>query len=539
MDRIRRLGTLTRLLPILLLLPAPPAAAQDTPPVRRDGGSVTVEVCAECHGREHRRILARGHGPVLQSPVLPGCETCHGPGKAHAEFVDNDPSLITLPSLLLPRDQVALCGKCHSDQIERHGGDPLGFQVAGRTCTDCHTVHGRVREPVAPGLRLLRRIAAEEHAEPVGSAECVGCHPLRDRLLHGGAHASLAADRDEQGCEKCHGAGSLHADSGHGRLISRPDRAPDGVATCRTCHADVDAVEFHWRGEPKPYFSAGVTCTTCHVIHASAAGHAAAPAVNAAAKAPTNRLCATCHAAAFSTMPGSTHQRLGGLDAPLATGCGACHVGGAAHARAGGRKELLLPWQGDAAAEAEVCLSCHQDDRTLEHVRRGDHLRHGVSCTDCHGPLHGAQHGRTQATAEQRCASCHADVAAEFRLPNHHPVPEHRMHCTSCHDVHGARKRRHDLALTERKCVECHRSYAGPFVFEHQADRRQGCVVCHSPHGSPNRRLLKQANTQQNCLQCHGDFPAFHDQTPGAVFTNCIRCHTEVHGSNHSRYLFR
>jgi predicted CXXCH cytochrome family protein len=76
-------------------------------------------------------------------------------------------------------------------------------------------------------------------------------------------------------------------------------------------------------------------------------------------------------------------------------------------------------------------------------------------------------------------------------------------------------------------------------VFAHQAGRRDGCVICHEPHGTSNRRLLKQVTTQQNCLQCHGDFPSFHDQTPGAVFTNCIRCHTEVHGSNHARFLFR
>ena len=41
------------------------------------------------------------------------------------------------------------------------------------------------------------------------------------------------------------------------------------------------------------------------------------------------------------------------------------------------------------------------------------------------------------------------------------------------------------------------------------------------------------------CLQCHGDFPSFHDQTVGAVFTDCLRCHTEIHGSHFSRFFFR
>ena len=93
--------------------------------------------------------------------------------------------------------------------------------------------------------------------------------------------------------------------------------------------------------------------------------------------------------------------------------------------------------------------------------------------------------------------------------------------------------------LRSDACVKCHKEYRGPFVFAHQASRSDGCVTCHSPHGSINKRMLHQPTAQQNCLQCHGDFPSFHDQTSGAVYTNCLKCHTQVHGSNHSRYLFR
>jgi len=530
-------GVVTLLVTLLALLTTGPA--QDTPPLAREGGRVAAAECAECHGREHRRIVASGHGLILHAAVLPGCETCHGPGEAHARHADTDPALITLPSALEPEQQVALCAKCHGDQIDRHGGDPGGFRIAGFACTDCHSVHGRQQKPVAPGLRLRRRDAMAAHAEQVGSAECVECHPLRDSLLAASAHVSLTAVNDSGGCEKCHGEGSLHADTGEGRLITRPDRADDGIATCRSCHPEVDAIEFHWLDRDKPYLSDGVLCTTCHVVHAGVVAGVATVAIDPDAAPPTNRLCATCHAGAFATMPGSTHQRLGSFDTALDAGCGACHQGAAEHARAGGRRDRLVQWQDNARLQAEVCLSCHRDDRTLEHTRRGDHLRNGVGCTDCHGPLHGARHGKTQAVAEQKCASCHAGVAAEFKLPNHHPVPEHRMHCTSCHDVHGAKKRNGDLALTQRACVKCHARYGQPFLFAHQAGRREGCVVCHTPHGATNRRLLRQVTTQQNCLQCHGDFPAFHDQTSGSVFTNCIRCHTEVHGSNHSRYLFR
>lgn len=113
------------------------------------------------------------------------------------------------------------------------------------------------------------------------------------------------------------------------------------------------------------------------------------------------------------------------------------------------------------------------------------------------------------------------------------------MGCSDCHDPHGARPKLRDLELREARCVKCHTEYQGPFVFAHQASRSDGCVACHTPHGASNKRMLKQHTTQQNCLQCHADFPIFHDQTAGALFTNCLNCHTQVHGSNHARFLLR
>jgi DmsE family decaheme c-type cytochrome len=239
-------------------------------------------------------------------------------------------------------------------------------------------------------------------------------------------------------------------------------------------------------------------------------------------------------------MPGSTHASIGALTVPLAQGCASCHEGGLAHAQSGGKKSLVQSMRAVSAPEqARLCLSCHRDSDKLQHVTQGAHLRHNVGCLECHAPVHGADPNKVTWKAEENCKRCHADVQAQFALPNHHPVPEGRMQCTSCHDVHGDMARVRNLELTQDRCLQCHKNYQGPFVFAHQASRRDGCIVCHLPHGTPNQRLLQQVNSQQNCLQCHGDFPAFHDQTRGAVFTDCLRCHTQVHGSNHSRYLFR
>ena len=70
---------------------------------------------------------------------------------------------------------------------------------------------------------------------------------------------------------------------------------------------------------------------------------------------------------------------------------------------------------------------------------------------------------------------------------------------------------------------------------------RDGCVSCHSPHGSVNDKMLKARNTSL-CYQCH-----FQNQPSGTSIihggvdhsNSVIRgtcwsagCHEAVHGSN-------
>lgn len=97
----------------------------------------------------------------------------------------------------------------------------------------------------------------------------------------------------------------------------------------------------------------------------------------------------------------------------------------------------------------------------------------------------------------------------------------------------------HDKTVTEESCVACHRERRGPFVFEHEADRSEGCVVCHQPHGSANRKLLDRARSRDVCLSCHPNLPASHDQRPSSAYRNCVSCHTEFHGSNLHPLFFR
>jgi len=94
-------------------------------------------------------------------------------------------------------------------------------------------------------------------------------------------------------------------------------------------------------------------------------------------------------------------------------------------------------------------------------------------------------------------------------------------------------------------CFQCHTAQRGPFVFEHRA-LREGCITCHSPHGSVNQRMLTERN-QTLCLKCH-----FQEQkTDGRIFigdsdhTNRLPqgtcwsagCHEAPHGSQVNEHL--
>lgn len=124
----------------------------------------------------------------------------------------------------------------------------------------------------------------------------------------------------------------------------------------------------------------------------------------------------------------------------------------------------------------------------------------------------------------------------EFELPFSHPEPEG---CATCHSAHGESRLAERAALREETCVECHIEYRGPFLFGHEGERGEACMGCHQPHGATNRRLLEYADSRSLCMSCHVTLEGFHVQNPGSIFKDCLSCHTEVHGSNWSRELFR
>ena len=135
-----------------------------------------------------------------------------------------------------------------------------------------------------------------------------------------------------------------------------------------------------------------------------------------------------------------------------------------------------------------------------------EHARNEVSCIACHSPHHGKDSDFLLVKSQpELCYSCHLAKKAEFDMPFHHRVNEGLIQCTDCHNPHGTVKPKQVRTSSSQDavCFTCHTDKQGPFVFEHQPVKVDGCQSCHLVHGGPNPHMLKLSNVNLLCLQCH------------------------------------
>ena len=238
----------------------------------------------------------------------------------------------------------------------------------------------------------------------------------------------------------------------------------------------------------------------------------------------------------------------------------------------GGDKSKIITFTNKSSKEtAETCLACHAGKEERNNFRRGEHWRNDIGCTDCHSP-HSLTTGRnlassnvypTTANAEkpgfrsvgmlkmtdaQLCISCHSEVKPAFSSPFHHKVLEGAMRCSDCHNPHGGFELKQARLATggDAACIKCHADKQGPFTYEHAPVKTEGCVACHTPHGSANPRLLRYAAVGQLCLTCHSvahdvgaSEPSGPQHNQNAQYRDCVACHVKIHGSRTSPVFFR
>jgi len=254
-----------------------------------------------------------------------------------------------------------------------------------------------------------------------------------------------------------------------------------------------------------------------------------------------SEVCATCHAAESSSIGASPHAKMELLHGGKGVTCENCHGAGKAHVESGGDPSKIFKFGAATSKEASAtCLTCHAGAHP--DFERSPHAKAGVSCISCHSVHNSGKAPEAEASLLKEeqpklCFSCHAETKGSFSQPFHHKVEEGLVKCSDCHDVHGTFGNNNIRSTADNNaiCTKCHTETRGPFVFEHAAVKSEGCMGCHTPHGSQNARLLNVPHINQLCNSCHSPVSGstVHGMNAGSAdVTPCISCHTMIHGSN-------
>jgi DmsE family decaheme c-type cytochrome len=229
---------------VMLAFASPGAAAtQEPPPAPAPAAAaptyVGADVCATCHADQADHLAKTPHGKAaFASLSAHGCETCHGPGSAHAEDPDN-PALQPKIERLSTRQQSALCQSCHSGHNQFFWKGSV-HETRGLSCVSCHSVHNFKSE--------------NAQLKAAGTTDtCVSCHKDVRAEMWKNSHHPLREGK--MTCADCHNP--------HGSPTPKMIKAASVNDQCYTCHTEKRG-PFLWEHAP-----VRENCVTCHAPHGS------------------------------------------------------------------------------------------------------------------------------------------------------------------------------------------------------------------------------------------------------------------------------
>lgn len=270
-------------------------------------------------------------------------------------------------------------------------------------------------------------------------------------------------------------------------------------------------------------------------------GYLAAAKTDVQEKGEEFGVCAECHDDVCADFKLVRH---GGVQAGTWTAsakeqetlCANCHGDATNHIEEGGGPGTIFSFRetDQAQAKTQQCLSCHSGTRARFFA--SPHGKAAMDCTNCHDEL--MKSTPVKKSMNKVCISCHEDVYSEFMLNERHRLQEGIMDCTTCHDPHAPATREQLGGFSHEACLRCHTDKGGPFLYEHEASRIEGCRSCHVVHGTPNRRMLTHHSISDLCFSCHTTAASWHSRFTSEG-TNCTVCHATIHGSNLDRLFLK
>lgn len=364
-----------------------------------------------------------------------------------------------------------------------------------------------VRLILVVGLMVSAKLlVAGTHPVPLDkntdSAKCIECH--EDKAKGKNVHSAIA-----MGCTSCHEI-RVNKDVTRVKL-----KTTTTAALCLSCHADKNAAEL--KGEVHP--PAVRDCVKCHDPHQSDNKY---QLLKPTSGDKDQNLCLTCHKQGLNVSKDGSHH------AALDMGCDTCHsthkVGDpskiefAAHLNKPTpalcqdchdvkSADLIKAHQGQPFGGAN-CLQCHNPHQSQQ-AKLMQQFTHNPfeskSCDTCHAPAKDGKVVLTNSDTKALCVTCHSEQAQKIEKAKvQHPGAQGE--CVACHNPHAGKSPGFLQPDPVQACLTCHSDQSDQMkkAHLHQPAFKQGCFVCHEPHGSDNLHLLRAANTNAVCMECHG-----------------------------------